>query len=206
MMWLHFVGGYYKRASFIEEAKRKGITRRIAPSQAKGISYGDKIVLATWGQNGAKAFGAFSVDKITLNHDVAEAVTQDLVNEGRAQLIDPGGGMMVRECGSYRIGPTWAVDAEMDEIVDRAQTVAEGKGVKAAFMVGGPLVEVYDPLIKYEDVNFFRGFKKLKIPHKAAPAQWQSHVTGVIDYRQRKRKQRKDIQLPLELGGQRVPA
>ena len=112
MLWLHFVGGYYKRASFVEEAKRQGITRRIAPNQAKGMTFGDVVRLATWGQKGARAFGAFRVEQLTLSADIAADVAVELEKQGRATLQDMGGRTIVRQCGSYQVGPTWAVEAD----------------------------------------------------------------------------------------------
>ena len=205
MIWLHFVGGYYKRASFVAEAKRTGITRRIAPNQAKGITFGDVVRLATWGQNGAKAFGAFRIEQLTLNDDIAEVVTRRLKAEGRATLSDSGGRMIVRQCGSYELGPTWEVVAPASEVVELALAAADALGVKASMMVGGPLIELYDPPVAYpDDVTFFRGFKRLQDPHK--PPDGKKHVTGVVDYRQRQRKHRKDIQLRLQLEETHVPA
>jgi len=198
--WYHYVGGFYSMAKFIEEAQRLGVTRRVAPTVAKTLAYGDRVVLLNWGTGNVTAFAEFRIDKLTVDGSLAEDVGRTLVQEGRAHFSDGGGGaFVVRACGSYEIGGTWHVDAALDEVVDLVQQAAQERGVKAKLMVGGKLTRVFDePALLQPPPSFQRGF----IPCEddgSFEYDGEASLVQVNHYQRRARKERHDIQLALPL-------
>jgi len=192
MHWLHYVGGFYSPAKFIAEAKRNGVARRVSPSMAHTMSFGDVVTLLNWRGGEPAAFAAFTITRITLQADIAQMVGDQLAEEGKAHSV-AGGGQVVRECGSYDIQAVYAVDVPLEEIVEKAVQTAKKLGVKCSFMVGGPLSQVFDPPYSV-DAPFTRGF--IKAGEEANSAN-DPQIVGIEGYKTRTRKARLDLQLTL---------
>jgi len=158
--WLHYVGGHYDSPEkFIREAQRLGITRRCPPQVALGMDYGDRVILLRYGGKGKVfAFAEFTIDRLTLDGDLAQKVGEKFKAEGKATYSE-GGGCVERECGSFFILGTWQVEAAMAEVVRAAMEIAEGEGKPVSVMIGGTLSRVYDaPVLLQPAPNFTRGF------------------------------------------------
>jgi hypothetical protein len=117
--WMHYIGGYYRsHHAFIREAKVMGISRRIPAQVARGMNYGDTVVLLRYcSKKRVYAFAEMIITGLVLSGDIAQAVGEKLQAQGKATYT-AGGGMISRECGSYMIMGTWNVDAELSEVMD----------------------------------------------------------------------------------------
>lgn len=105
-VWFHFIGGYYKSVEkFLTEAKRLGITRRIPVQIARGMNFGDKIILLRWKHKCAMAFAEMIVTNIVLDEGISEQVCQKLAEKGKVKPLRGIGEIkpttIIRECGSY---------------------------------------------------------------------------------------------------------
>jgi hypothetical protein len=195
--WLHYVGGFYTPKKFISEARKFGITRRIAPNVAKTTYYGDHVILLDWRQGSPVAFAEFVIDKIAADHEIMQAVTMQLKEQGhiveeRAPAGSGGVSQVDRECGSFTLGGGAVVDDEttIKDIVEKGQKVAVEKGAAPKWMIGGWLTRVFVPPLALEPKPpFSRGF--LRVPgnpfssNGAAP---ERMVISVENYRKRAHK------------------
>jgi hypothetical protein len=197
--WFHYVGGFYDTDKFIVEAQRLGVSRRIAPQMAKSLKYGDTVGLLKYGGNGIVTIIAeFRVEKLTLDSEIAQEVGAQLVAQGQAHYSE-GGKRVVRECGNYETGGTWYVDADLSEIVEMASEIAREKGDKLSLLIGGPLIQVLNPPVLLQPAPpFTRGFMRCRdetgFEFEGASEQ---KMVALIDYRKRKRKRRRDLQMAL---------
>lgn len=161
-VWMHYIGGYYKtHKQFIREAQRSGITRRIPATVARGMNYGDRVILLRYaGKGSVFGFAEMVITGIVLTGDIADKVGQKLASDGRATYT-PGGGMVQRECGSFMIMGTWHVNADMKEIMETASEIAEKEKLDLFVMISGKLTHVYDaPIYLQPAPAFTRGFIK----------------------------------------------
>ncbi len=197
MLWQHYVGGFYSPAKFIAEAKRHGVSRRVAPNIAKSMSFGDTVQLLSWCSGEPAAFAEFLINRITLDHEIAGELGEELIEEGRARLVERGGGFVTRECGSYSVGATYEVDIDLKEVVERAMALAEEKGLPLSFMIAGPLTRTFDPPVELiPPPPFTRGFIRVG-RNGEQPALDDPQLVGIESYKRRKQKERRDIQLTL---------
>jgi len=166
--WTHYIGGYYRTTDdFIREARAQGVTRRIPAQVARGMQYGDRVVLLRWGGKGRVwAFAEMLINGVVLGGkehregELARKVGERLQAEGRAHYTE-GGGAVERECGCYLVCGTWTVDAELSEIMDIAIQTAEQEGTKCFAMIGGALSKVYaEPVLLSPAPKFTRGFTR----------------------------------------------
>lgn len=210
----HFIGGHYTRKSFIREARKHGVSRGIAPNVAKGMNFGDTVVLVAWEHGHPAAFAEFVVSSVNLPSNVAEVVYGALMANGRATANGGGGAWVVRECGSYMEGAgcTLAEDVKLSEIVERAVSASEALGVQPKILLGGYLSKVYDApvILESDSVKFHRGFARINDD----AAMWDfdgtrstvidgevtgNRVVGVEHYAKRERKERTDLQAKMTL-------
>ena len=183
MHFMHYIGGRYSRPSFIREARKQGVSRRVSVSHAKTMNFGDTVVLAVWNSGSPTAFAEFQIQHITLSSDVAEAVGQQLAEEGRATSSGNGPVSIVRQCGYYCIVGSWTVDAEFGEIVELAEVAAKEKGTKPWYMISGPLTRVYaEPKPLPMHTKFFRGFKRLEAGLGNVPPISDKGIIGIAGY------------------------
>jgi len=158
--WMHYVGGSYKSTDhFVREAQHHGISRRIPAQVARGMAYGDRVVMLRWGgPDCVTAFAEMTITKLVLDSDMADKVGERLREQGKAAYTQ-GGETIQRECGSYFICGTWHVDAEISEVMDIAIQIAEAEGRSVFVMVGGTLTKTYaDPILLQPAPKFTRGF------------------------------------------------
>ena len=156
--WMHYIGGYYRsEADFANEAQLKGISRRLPAQVARGMRFGDRVVLLRWGGKGRVwAFAEMTIVGITLLDGLARQVGERLKDQGRASYSE-GGACVERECGSYLVVGTWTTDADISEIIEMACQMADGE--KVFVMVNGTLTKVYDaPMLLSPAPKFTRSF------------------------------------------------
>lgn len=151
MTWLHFIGRqYYKPQEFISEAKRLGITRRVSLQTLKQMSFGDKVYLATY-KTHTEIFGYFIIKKIS---GLSPEASLSIQAKFKTTCVSPGGGIVNRGCGSYVEGPTYVVDASIQEICSVLENI-ENPGL---LMVGGEFRP--HERVRLKDVPFMQGFRK----------------------------------------------
>lgn len=166
--WHHFIGGFYKSTDrFIAEARRLGISRRVPAKVARGMHFGDRIVLLRWlgkdpaGRGRVEAFAECTITGITLADGIGAEVGRQLADEGRASF-DGGGGVVQRDCGFYMVTGGWSVEADLPELIERAQAIADERGVELFCMVPGRLDQVYEsPALLSPAPAFHRGFSRI---------------------------------------------
>ena len=185
MILMTYVGGFYSIKSFIEEATRIGISRRVSPSTAKTLAFNDRVILCSWRSGDPVAFAEFSIQQVYLKANVANFVGMELEAAGKARCIEGGIVPVNRECGNFKVGGGWEVDASLSEIAERACGLVDN----IWFMVGGPLTVVYEePISLPTEKQFFRGFKTLRDDHNETS---QGVILAVGNYANRTRTERK---------------
>jgi hypothetical protein len=190
--WYHYVGGFYNPQSFLREALKYGVARRVPPAQARAMRYGDRVVLLHWDGGKPKAFAAFEITRLVIEGEVGQEVLSQL----KARLVDAGGRVVVRECGSYISGPTWVVEEDIPDIMAQAERIAKERGLPLMVMVGGRIVEVYKPPRPLPaSFPFFRGFKR--VSESTEPARDDGELEVVANYKKRRNKKRRDLQYAL---------
>jgi hypothetical protein len=149
--WLHHIGrAYYTRASFVREAKKYGVTRRVAVNTLKKMKFGDRVILAIAEGKHPAVFGYFVIEKVSgLSLEVVEKIKK----EHDCLLAGLGGETIERGCGEYTSGPTFSTSATIEEIAE----VIEKTEDKGRPMVGGTFYEL--ELVKLKDIPFRQGFR-----------------------------------------------
>jgi len=191
MIWLHYVGGFYTTSAFVTEAKRTGVSRRVAPNVAKFMRYGDTVKLLNWNNGKPIAFAEFVIGGISIDAQISEQLALELIKEGKAELVSEGGQTVVRKCGSYTTSASYQVNIALEEVVERANEIAKELQLKPTYMITGRVTAVYDTPIKLDPPpKFFRGF----VNAGAGQAdEYDQHVQGIVGYSKRTRKKRKDL-------------
>ncbi len=189
--WHHFIGGHYASPeSFVAEAQKQGISRRIPAQNAKGMSFGDRVVLLRFvNAETVIAFAEMVVSRVMLDGEITQKIGNDLQEAGRASYQENGGAgeMVNRECGEYLIAGTWQVDPDVDiaELIRMAERYADGE--KLFVMLGGELSQVYAThRLLNPPPKFTRGFAR-RTPrpdffYNDAPASDERVVYGVRNY------------------------
>jgi len=158
--FLHWIGRqYYKQREFTTEAKREGVTRRIALTMLKAMNWRDRVYLIGRRDGRTKSgriFGYFDLRRIV---GMPKEVTEALMDQGLAYCTDLGGKKVERACGEYLEGPSFVVDATIGEICSILEGLTEQLEEKPKLMVGGKFVAI-DPAIRMPDIPFQQGFRK----------------------------------------------
>jgi len=164
--WYHYIGKQYKIPRFIAEARKKGISRRVGSHFIKGMAFGDIVYLLRWNgkDNPVTTFATMRVIGLTFEQEIAKKVGDRLIEEGRAvyQEAEGRGIAVLRECGSYTLAGSYAVDCELSEIVKLAEQAAGDE--KLFVMVQGRLDQTYPKPIELDpSPNFTRSFQRINI-------------------------------------------
>lgn len=153
--WLHFIGKqYYSRAKFIKEAKQYGVTRRVALQQLKQMAFGDMVLLAMMDGKSPVIFGYFIIEKISGLSPTATAAIQGRL---KCEMLNPGGRIIKRGCGSYIEGQCLVARASLQEIVAILDELRKQDVDIGLPMVGGEFK--LHPIIRLRDIPFRQGFR-----------------------------------------------
>lgn len=118
MDWIHWIGkSYYSINAFLKEGRDEGITRRVAPQIFKKMKWGD-FVYCVQKENGKKKGSVFCMFPITLLSGLSDEAGMEVVDTFACEKIDDGGNKVDRGCGEYIAGPSYAVDADLQEITE----------------------------------------------------------------------------------------
>lgn len=168
MDYLHWIGkSYYTTNSFIKEAEKFGVTRRISLRDAKRMAWGDTVYCAMLDGKTGVIFGYFKVDLIT---GLDEETAQKIKEEHRTEMTDPGNYAINRGCGEYVAGPTHSISASLEEIyhsIDWVERKRDGCTIESAkprpktnkLMIGGTFTEIEK--IRLLDIPFRQGFREI---------------------------------------------
>lgn len=156
--WLHFVGKtYYTRGTFVREAKKYGVTRRVSLNVLKNMAWGDRVLLAIMDGKTPIVFGEFRIERISgLSAEAVSALERlGLLQE----IIDFGGIFVKRGCGCYVTGPTRSTNATIREIVQTLEALMASGELEDP---GKPMVSgkfILHPLVRLKDIRFRQGFR-----------------------------------------------
>ena len=154
---MHYVGGRYTPESFVKEAKRSGITRRVAANVAGGFHFGDVVYLAYWNGGQPYIFARFVVTSLILPADLA-LVTASFT-DGVPLPGDPV--HISRECGQFDLMSGYITSKDIPELVEMATTLAnKSELLDPWFMIGGELADEIEPY--YIDHKFAQGYIHIK--------------------------------------------
>lgn len=170
----HFVGKPYTPDSFVKEAQKFGVTRRIAANQLKGMNFGDKIIFLVWrGKNIPPAvIGEMRISSVHFDGETNAKVVEELKSEEKIVSESAGSGAVIqRACGSFIDGGSCSLreDVAIGELVEKAEKATDAQQEKNGIkdddrasvwaMVGGHLDHVYiPPRTLTGDIKFSRGF------------------------------------------------
>jgi hypothetical protein len=203
--WIHFIGGQYRsEAAFIREARRFGISRRVPAQSARGMAYGDRVVLARWfgKERGAYGFASFRVTDLIFEGEMAQKVAKKLEEEGLTIKYTPAGGgersPVQRECGSYMVlgvitienNTGRDIDTSLKRMIELALEISKDEDEKLFIMIGGKLEQVYDTPVKCPDQKFHRGISRVS-DAEIADGPRSNSLVAVGDYRKSKPKRGK---------------
>jgi hypothetical protein len=164
--WLHFIGGYYSDTDkFVNEAIRSRISRRAPAQTVRGMQFGDRLVFLRYaGKENIFAFAEAEIVGISLDHEIAAEVGERLKEQGLAEYHEPGSGGEVaieRECGSYLLCGTWAVNCPLEDVMEIALQIAKERGETLFVMVNAELTKVYESDVYLQPApKFSRGFTR----------------------------------------------
>lgn len=160
--WIHWLGvKYYSISSFIDEARRMGVSRRIPPQVLKGMSWGDSIFMI--GESPkfpgyGILFGKFYVDRVkfaTKSKKVKEDL-QELMLRSKVKLICEAPHTDKRGCGTETSGGYYLKSsAKVKEI---GEILAKGKGSRVN--IAGPLYVFKKPILL--KITPFRGYRSIE--------------------------------------------
>ena len=189
-LYLHYVGKIYSVRKFIAEARRYGVSRCLPASIVKHLKWGQPILLAKYrrtedGTGEAVVFGYFTISRLRHANMTAEA-ERELRSRLRVRgVIDSGPQLVCRGCGSYYVGGLVLVEDEVDEIVEKAEEVAENYGIRIKWFVEGEFRPL-GPLI-LRPAKFSRGLVKVEIEDlNLEIGKVERAVVFSYDYRQQK--------------------
>lgn len=157
MEWLHWIGKqYYTMNSFTKEAEKYGVSRRVSPQQMKQMNWGDTVYCAMLDGKTGVIFSSFTVDRITgLNAETNKKITE----KHPSKLVDTGGYAVNRGCGEYTTGPTYSIDADIEEIANEVIEIEAKSDNKSKPMVSGQFTKI-EP-IRLLDIPFRQGFRAI---------------------------------------------
>lgn len=160
--WLHWLGvKYYSISSFINEAKRLGVSRRIPPIILRGMTWGDSVFMI--GESPkfpgkGVLFGKFYVDRVkyATKSKKVKAELAELLMKSKVQVFcepvysDPRGCGMETE-GGYYLKTTTKVK-EIGEVLSKSKS-SRVNITGAFFVFSRPVLLKIDP---------FRGYKAIE--------------------------------------------
>ncbi len=160
--WLHWLGvKFYSISSFIDEAKRMGVSRRIPPQILRGMAWGDSIFMI--GESPkfpgySIFFGKFYVDRVkfaTKSKKVKEDL-QELMLRSKVKLICEAPHTDKRGCGTETSGGYYLKSsAKVKEI---GEILTKGKGSRVN--IAGPFYVFKKPILL--KLIPFRGYKSIE--------------------------------------------
>jgi len=155
--WLHWIGKqYYTMNSFIKEAEKYSVSRRISLQQLRSMHWGDTVYCAMLDGKTGVIFGYFKVKQITgLDPKTSERVRDRYACE----LLDNGGYAVSRSCGEYATGATYSISADIEEIANEVMNVENEKENKSKLMISGHF-NIIEP-IRILDIPFRQGFRTI---------------------------------------------
>jgi len=149
---LHYVNSkrLYGAEAFEKEARALGVNRCLPLGFIKHIKWGENILLATFepkvlaeGRDGrgnkrggtAHVFGYFTVSGLSYiaSAEFREAFTSLLCVTGSSERNET----IQRQCGSYMIGRSCIISDNIEDVICKAQNLAEERGEKVKFFVSG---------------------------------------------------------------------
>jgi len=146
--WIHFLGKeYYSTSKFIKEARRLGVSRRVAPHVLRQMRWGDIVLLARSRKASCKIFGWFKISTL-----FAKGL-KDLLADRLDIVWTPMNETVDKLCGRYTISACCGLSpfTRLEEVAERIT-----KDHKA--MVGGELVLLSKP-VKIRGLTYIRGFR-----------------------------------------------
>jgi len=162
---MNFIGqNNYTIPKFIEEAKKYGITRRVAPLLLRGMSWGD-MVLCVQPEPGIEPFSAFIEFPITKLVGISEEAQKRLAEEFEVQLTieAPEEPVVERECGSYEQGASYSIDTSLSAIAHRLKELSKEIDI-GKIMVGcypEEVIYIPEPYPRIRNLKRFRGFRSI---------------------------------------------
>jgi hypothetical protein len=169
--WIHWIGrSYYTEASFIAEAQKYGITRRIDRRVAARMNYGDVIYLAINDGASGVVFGKFVLRSLS-----GLSMSESLKVSQRYQMtvIDSGGTLVQRGCGSYTTGSSCVFVGQPPSMNELLEVTAETKD-KGNLMVGGDLI-LLPRRVRVKDMRLSQGFRPFDAPAFIAAVEANKH-------------------------------
>jgi hypothetical protein len=195
-IWRHFIGGFYTPEKFICEARKDGVSRRVAPGTAKAMTFGDDVQLLYWRNGKPVLIAEFTITTLLTPAEIGKELGSKPISSGGGEST-----RVVRACGSYEICGSLVLEADspgLGELVSHALEIAGDKGIDLWFMIGGSLSRVYEPAIELDPPpRFSRGFTRFQAD-EVAQAVLSANMLSVQGYSHRKRKYRKDLQYTLQ--------
>ena len=152
--WLHWIGNaHYSVASFIKEAKKMGVSRRVPQRILRNMEWGDRIYLVSRvpGLKSPVVFGYFEIDRLVGIQ--IEELPEDL-QEKVQNVEDPTSDFMFceqRGCGYVIIGGYYVTSLGVEELADYAGEDTQVKGGLKIFKKPWPTLYKMPP---------FRGFRE----------------------------------------------
>jgi len=145
--WIHFIGKeHYSLSKFIKEARKIGVSRRIAPQTLKLMHWGDIILLARSLKQSCKIFGWFKISRLYA------IGLKELFAGWQSIIWTPMHVEEYRQCGHYTISSCGYIsDVDLEEVAKRISKEQRP-------MIGGELVLLNQP-IKIKGLTFQRGFR-----------------------------------------------
>ena len=182
-VWGHYIGKstYPSDASFLDEARRIGVSRRVPARIARAMNFGDRVILLRWLGNGrARAFAEMQITGLTLSEDIAARVAEELGDRVRCSGDDRPVHHQ-RGCGMYTVTTTCVViGVTLAEIIDIALRISP----KPFVMLQGRITRVIEPPEEWDGMRFTRGFFRIERRELIFTEAQQDHgvVSGIRDY------------------------
>lgn len=154
---LHYIGhgprGVYTPARFVAEATKIGVNRSIPARWLRGMQWGESVLLGTWDgkkdreghrkdpndrEGTASIFAYFILTGLNLSAS-KDCKKMILKNLHIVETVERETTRVERACGSYEIGATSYVKETIAEIVAIGEEIAEKRGEKIKWFIGGPI-------------------------------------------------------------------
>lgn len=151
MDFLHFIGNqYYTKASFIKEAKKYGITRKIPFRSLKSVNMGDRVFLMQGGHNGGRIFGYFVVDRVTLQNPnlVNTLMDNGYLEKNSDSLVECA--LVERGCGEYEVQGSYHM-TDPDRMMNYIKSME--KDAVGDVMIGGTFHPLTNAGIDQDEIS-----------------------------------------------------
>lgn len=157
MDWLHWIGNsYYSIASFIKEAERLGVSRRVPSNVIKKMDFGDRIYCISREPNlkSPVVFGYYDITKFQGLHIDWGKVPDHL--QPRTIEASPFS-IQERGCGTIREGGLYAIGIPSVKKLESYVSSVDGDP-----LAQGALVVYPKPWPMMPTIKPFRGFRPFK--------------------------------------------